>query len=77
MAFPDIRRQKAALLGQIYRPVPFMFQEPLIFQRLKGRKHRRLTNPQAGSNVGYPDFTLVGEKTDHFQVIFKRLSHIK
>jgi hypothetical protein len=48
-----------------------MFQKTLIFKDFKGGKNRWLGNAEPGSNIRHPDFALVGEKTDHFKIIFK------
>ena len=75
MPSPNLRGHFFSPFGKGNTAVPFMFQKALIFKGFDGGKHRWLGYAKTGSNIRYPNFAIIGEKTDHLKIIFKRLSH--
>jgi hypothetical protein len=71
MPSPNLRGRFLSPFGKGNATVPLMFQEAPFFKDFKGGKHRRLGHAKPGSDIRYPDLSLIGEKTDHFKIIFK------
>ena len=75
----DLGGSDGSRRGERDAAISFVLQIPPFFKGPDGRKHRRLGDAEAGSDIGHPyaSVAFFGEESDHLQVIFERLRHIQ